>query len=139
MGHPTPKPALTFLWRRAIATSFTSSGQPGCTGFNGLNLFFDGNNSTPGISAFAITNSSDFLANGNATLTLQGAPVTGAGRTSYSSGGAIMVLNSYDWTDMPANSPGDVCQAFWFAPGGGVDYSGSITLEVWPAAALTKS
>jgi hypothetical protein len=27
-----------------------------------------------------------------------------------------MVLNSYDWTDMPANSPGDVCQAFWFAP-----------------------
>jgi hypothetical protein len=41
-----------------------------------------------------------------------------------------MVLNSYDWTDMPANSPGDVCQAFWFAPEGGVDYSGSITLEV---------
>jgi hypothetical protein len=29
-------------------------GQPGAsTGFNGLNLFFDGNNATPGISAFS--------------------------------------------------------------------------------------
>jgi hypothetical protein len=86
-----------------------------------------------------MTNSSDFLANGKATLTLQGAPVTGAGRTSYSSGGVIVALNSYDWTDTPANSPGDVCQAFVFAPGGGADYSGSITLEVWPAAALSPS
>jgi hypothetical protein len=116
-------------------------GQPGCCvplSFNGLNLFFDGNNSTPGISAFGTTNGSGFLPDGNTTLTLQGTSVAGSGSTSYSSGGVVVVLNGYDW-HAPATPPGDVSQAKVFSPGGGPDYFGSFTLQVFPAATLTIS
>lgn len=113
-------------------------GQPGpglITGFNGLNLFFDGNGSTPGISAFGTTNSSGFLPNGGSTFTLQGTPVAGSGRTFYRSGGVLVVLTGYDWKT-PATPPGDVCQAFVFSPGGGPDYVGSFAVQAWQAATL---
>jgi hypothetical protein len=116
-------------------------GQPGpglITGFNGLNLFFDGNNSTPGISVFGATNSSNFRPNSSSTFTLQGTPVTGSGSASYSPSGVIAVLTGYDWST-PATPLGDVCQAFVFSPGGGADYFGSFTLTVWPAASLSLS
>jgi hypothetical protein len=116
-------------------------GQPGpglITGFNGLNLFFDGNNSTPGISVFGATNSSGFVPNGGATLTLQGTSVAGSGTGFHSSGGVVVVLSGYDWA-MPTNL--DVCEAFVFAPAAGdlADYFGSLTLQVYPAAALSLS
>jgi hypothetical protein len=101
-----------------------------------LNLFFDGSNSIPGISVFGATNSSNFLSNGASTLTLQGTSVAGSGRSFYGSGGVIVVLSGYDWNS-PATPPGDVCQAFVFSPGGGPDYFGSFTLQVWPAATLS--
>ena len=118
-------------------------GQPGpgvITGFNGLNLFFNGNNSAAGISVFGATNSSNFLPNSASTLTLQGAPAAGSGRSFYSSGSVIVVQAGYDW-NTPATPPGDVCQAFVFSPalGDGADYFGSLTLQVWPAAALSLS
>lgn len=116
-------------------------GQPGpgiITGFNGLNLFFDGNSSTPGISAVGATNHLGFLSNGNSTLTLQGTSVAGSGRTFYSSGGIVVVLSGYGW-NTPAIPPGDVCQAFVFSPGGGPDYFGSFALQVWRAATLNIS
>ncbi len=116
-------------------------GQPGpglITGFNGLNLFFDGNNSIPGISVFGPTNTAYFLPNLRSTLTLQGAPVAGSGSAAYSSGGIVVVLAGYDWNS-PATPPGDVCQAFVFSPGNEPDYYGSFTLQVWPAASLSLS
>src|ERR1039457_386860 len=116
-------------------------GQPGpgiITGFNGLNLFFDGNNSVPGISAFGMTKGSGFLPNSGSTLTLQGTAVSGAATTSYSSAGVIVVLSGYDW-NTPATPPGDVCQSFVFSPGDVADFFGSFTLQVWPAAALSLS
>ena len=116
-------------------------GQPGpgiITGFNGLNLFFDGNNSVPGISAFGMTKGSGFLPNSGSTLTLQGTAVSGAATTSYSSAGVIVVLSGYDW-NTPATPPGDVCQSFVFSPGDVADFFGSFTLQVWPAAALNLS
>jgi hypothetical protein len=113
-------------------------GQPGCcsTGVNALNLFFDGNNSTPGISAFGAVNTSSFLPNSSSTLTLQAGSVAGSRSTTYSSGGVIVVLSGYGWYT-PATPPGDVCQAMVFSPGGGPDYYGSFTLQVWPEAALS--
>lgn len=140
-GPSDAQAGITVPLETGNSYKFHIFGQPGCckTGFNGLNLFFDGNNSTPGISAFGMTNGASFLPNGNGTLTLQGTSVTGAGRTSYSSDGVIVVLSGYDWNDAPATSPGDVCQAFVFSPGDGADYSGSFTLQVWPAAALSLS
>ena len=109
--------------------------------FNGLNLFFDGNNSTPGISVFGATNSSNFLPNGSSsTLTLQVTPVAGSGRASYSADGVIVVLTGYEF-HTPATPPGDVCQGYTFAaaPGDVADYFGSFTLQVFPAAALSLS
>ena len=116
-------------------------GQPGCcsTGANGLNLFFNGSESTPGISVFGPIDSSSFLPNSSSsTLTLQGASVAGSGTTTYTSGGVIVVLGGYDW-NAPATPPGDVCQAKEFSPGDGADYFGSFTLRVFPAASLSLS
>jgi hypothetical protein len=67
-------------------------------GLNGLNLFFNGDNSTPGISVFGATNSSVFSPDSSSrTRTLAGAPVTGSGTSFYSSGGAVVVLTGYEW------------------------------------------
>src|ERR1039458_1875558 len=94
--------------------TFYIFGQPGpgiITGFNGLNLFFDGNNSVPGISAFGMTKGSGFLPNSGSTLTLQGTAVSGSGTTNYPAGGVLAVLTGYTW-NTPATPPGDVCQPF---------------------------
>lgn len=107
--------------------------------FNGLNLFFDGNNSTPGISVFGPTNSSNFLPDSsNNTLTLQVTPVAGSGRASYSADGVTVVLTGYEF-HTPATPPGNVCQGYIFAPASGnvADYYGSFTLQVFPAASLS--
>jgi len=105
--------------------------------FNGLNLFFDGDNSTPGISVFGSTNSRLFSPDSSSsTRTLAGALVTGSGTANYAAGGVVAVLTGYTW-NAPATPPGDVCQAFTFDPGGGVSFSGSFTLQVFPSAALS--
>lgn len=108
--------------------------------FDGLNLFFDGNNSTPGISVFGAINSSNFRPNSGSTWTLAGASVAGSGTSFYTSGGVIVVLNGYNW-NTPADPPGDVCQSLEFAPAPGnvLSYFGSFNLQVWPAAALSLS
>src|ERR1019366_8716802 len=107
--------------------------------FSGLNLFFDGNGSTPGISVFGPLNTSGFLPNRSSTLSLQASPVPCSGSTFYSSAGVIVVLTGYDWNNS-ATPPGDVCQAFAFSPGsGGPRAFGSFPLQVWPAAALNLS
>ena len=120
--------------------TFYIFGAPGCCAepFNGLNLFFDGNNSTPRISAFEATNSSAFLPDSSSTFTLAAAPVAGSGTTSYRSGDRIVLLTEYYW-HTPSTPPGDVCQPESFTPGGGVSYFGSFTLQVFPAAILSLS
>jgi hypothetical protein len=108
--------------------------------FDGLNLFFDGNNSTPGISVFGAINSSNFRPNSGSTWTLAGAPVAGSGTSFYTSNGVVVVLNAYNW-NTPATPPGDVCQSYEFAPAPAdvLSYFGSFTLRVFPAAALSLS
>jgi hypothetical protein len=108
---------------------------------NGLNLFFDGENSTPGISVFGATNSSQFSPNSSTgTRTLAGGTVTGSGTSFFSTGGAVVVLTGYNW-NAPATPPGDVAQAFAFSAASGdvADFFGSFTLEVFPAATLSLS
>lgn len=114
-------------------------GAPGLsTGYNAVNLFFDGNNSTPGISVYGLTNGRHFRPDGNTTLALSGAAVAGANRAYYISGGTVVVLIGYEW-HTPTTPPGDVCQAYDFAPGGCASFHGYITLHVAPAAALTTT
>jgi hypothetical protein len=106
--------------------------------FNGLNLFFNGNTSAPGISVFGQLNSSSFVPNGSSTLALEDSPVAGSGTTFYNSGAVVAVLTGYDFNS-PATPPGDVCQPLSFTPGGGPDLYGSFTLHVFPAATLSLS
>jgi hypothetical protein len=98
-GPSDPHAGIAIPLAAGSSYKFYIFGQPGCcaTGANGLNLFFDGNNSTPGISAFGAINSTGFVPDGSSTLTLQGAPVAGSGNTTYSSGGVIVVLDGYNW------------------------------------------
>ena len=112
----------------------------GTFSFVGLNLFFDGNNSAPGISVFGAVNSPNFAPSASTSLTLQGTSVAGAGSASYSSGGVVVVLSGFDW-NTAATPPGDVCQGLAFTPlpGDVADFFGSFTLQVWPAAALSLS
>jgi hypothetical protein len=108
--------------------------------FNGLNLFFDGNDSTPGISVFAPLNSPIFSPDSSSTLTLHNTSVPGSGKSFYSADGAIVVLTGYD-LHTPATPPGNVCQGYTFAPAPGsvADYFGSFTLQVWRPATLSLS
>jgi hypothetical protein len=123
--------------------TFYSFGQGPCCSSSlsaGLNLFFDGNSSIPGISVFGALNSRSFLPNSSSTLTLEGNAVAGSGTTFYSSAGVIVVLNGYDWMT-PATPPGDVCQSYSFTPAseGVLSAFGSFTLQVWSAATLNLS
>jgi hypothetical protein len=119
---------------------FFASG-PCCTSsqsFNALNLFFNSNSSTPGISAFGALNNPNFLPNSNTTITLEAAPVAGSGTSFYNSGSVIVVLGEYV-ADEPATPPGNVAQPFEFSPGDSLSFFGSFSLQVWPAAALSLS
>ena len=108
--------------------------------FSGLNLFFDGDASTPGISVFGPLSSSIFRPNSSSTLSLQGNPAPGSGKSFYSSAGVVVVLTGYDW-NASGTPPGDVCQEFAFSPAAGDVPSdfGSFTLRVFPAASLSLS
>jgi hypothetical protein len=107
---------------------------------SGLNLFFDGNGSAPGISVFGPVNTSSFRPDDSSTLSLAGNPVAGSGSTFYSSAGAVVVLIGFNW-NASGTPPGDVCQEFAFSPAAGdvASASGSFTLQVYPAAALSLS
>ena len=105
--------------------------------FSGLNLFFDGDGSTPGISVFGALGRSSFVPDSGSTLTLQGTPVAGSGSGFYRAGDVVVVLTGYDWNNS-ATPPGDVCQPFVFSPGsGGPSPFGSFSLRVFPAAELS--
>jgi hypothetical protein len=119
---------------------FFASG-PCCTSsesFTALNLFFNGNSSTPGISVFGALNNLSFLPDSNTTITLEAAPVAGSGTSFYNSGSVIVVLGGYDANE-PATPPGNVAQPFEFSPGDSLSFFGSFSLQVWPAAALSLS
>lgn len=108
--------------------------------FSGLNLFFDGNSSNPGISVFGPVNGSGFRPDNSGTLSLEGNPTPGSGSAFYSSAGFVVVLTGFDW-NASTNPPGNVCQEFAFTPAAGDILSayGSFTLQVYPAAALGLS
>ena len=102
----------------------------------GLNLFFNGDNSKPGISVFAPIDSGQFAPNSSMTFQLNVAPVAGAGTTSYMSGGLVVVMDSYNWKT-PSSATGDKAQATFFSAGDGADFRGAFTLRVLPAASLS--
>jgi hypothetical protein len=138
-GPSDAQAGISIPLRAGSSYKYYIFGQP-LTGFsfNGLNLFFDGNNSTPRISVFGAINTPNFLPNSSSTLTLQGTSMAGSGRSFYSSGGVTVVLTGYEW-NVPATPPGDVCQAYVFAPGSGPDFFGSFTLQIFPSASLSLS
>ncbi len=128
-------------------TMVGGSGAP--QAYFGINLFFNGNEVNPGISAFAPvqTNSTipSFAANGNAsTFILSGAAlVSGANSLTFQDANMVVTLTSYRWvnpsvynvdrTSAPFGSKGTVGQD------GVPDWVGQITLNVVPVPEPTTS
>lgn len=115
--------------------TFSLHGEPGiATGFAALNLFFDGNNATPGISVFAPTKTTTgsnpaVAADSAGTLALNGAVVPGAGTLSFSDGTVDVTLTSYQWS-IPSVLGVDRVAAFSATPSGVNDFTGQFTLVV---------
>jgi hypothetical protein len=112
--------------------TFIFRAQPGLLtpGQFGLNLFFNGNTSTPGISALVTAESSSFAANG-APLTprLDGLPiVAGANSLVFVDGDFRISLTALS----ESRTGGNQVAAYSNAPGlvGGNDYVGGFTLTV---------
>ncbi len=138
-GPSDDQAGISIALQAGDSRKFYLFGQPGSsTGFNGLNLFFDGNNTIPGISAFGPTNGSSFSPNGASTYTLAAMSIVGSDTTFYTSHGVTAVLTGYGW-NAPRDTSPDVCQAYVFSPGDGADFFGSFTLQVFPAAPLVVS
>jgi hypothetical protein len=107
--------------------------QPGLLDPNqfGLNLFFNGNSSTPGISALVTAGGSTFGPNG-ATFThqLDGSLVSGANSLVFVDGPMSITMTALS----QARAGGNTVGAYTSTPGliGGNDYTGSFTLVVTP-------
>jgi hypothetical protein len=103
----------------------------------GINLYFDGDVTSPGISAVAPLDLSAvtdpaFAANGSAsTIGLSGAPVAGAGTLSFVSGGNAVSLTAFRWS-APQVEGVDAVSAYARNPDGDLDMVGSFTLHVEP-------
>jgi hypothetical protein len=108
--------------------------------YNGLNLFFDGEETTPGISVFGALNSPSFRPDSGTTNSLQNSRVPGSGSSAYSADGVVVVLTAFEY-HTSATPPGNVCQGYTFAPApeNVADYYGSFTLQVFQAASLGLS
>lgn len=112
-------------------------GEPGAdVGRFGLNLFFGGNNSNPGISVFAASDQPpsppfpNFSPNNSAsTLALDSTVVPGAGTLSFTSGSSTVTLTDYRWS-VPSVQNLDRVQAFAIGANGANDFVGSFTLQV---------
>ncbi len=118
--------------------TFAQEGASTTFSYSAMNLFFDGNNSTPAISVYGALNNSAFAADSANTLTLQGTNVPGSGATAASVDGVVVALTAYTW-NKPAVPPGNVCQSFSFTPGSTPNYFGSFTLKVFPEAPLDSA
>jgi hypothetical protein len=93
----------------------------------GVNLFFNGDDLTPRISATVLLSGSTSAVNSStATRSLTGAIVPAAGRTTFVDGGLAVTLQGFsDFASLT-----DTVQAFDNTSGGGPDFTGFITLSV---------
>jgi hypothetical protein len=102
--------------------------------FYGLNLFFNADNTNPGISVFAGLNTGSpppFAADSAATRALDGSSIAGSGSLSFTADGFMATLTDYRWT-APGVIPFDRVSTFDSSPGEGQDFIGSFTLQVSP-------
>jgi PEP-CTERM motif-containing protein len=101
----------------------------------GLNLFFNGNNSTPGISVFAALRTSStqpsFAANGGLTRTEAFGFVPGANTLTFADGPITVTLTDYFFSS-PSQLGFDVVSPFNNIPDGFNDFGGQFTVTVTP-------
>jgi hypothetical protein len=138
-GPSDSQAAISVPLEAARAYTFYMFGASnGLFNFGGLNLFFEGDNSTPGISVFGPVNSLAFAPNASSTYTLAVTPVNGASTVTHSAAGVVVALTEYNW-NTPATPPGNVCQPYSFTQGAQGCFFGSFSLRVFPAADLALS
>jgi hypothetical protein len=140
-GPGNPQVDISIPLNPGTYTYTMFAGQPENNPYFGLNLFFGGNTTTAGISAFgpvqtnAVPPFPPLTANGNAsTYSLIGTTIPGANSLSYLDGNTLITLTSYAWMTPPVNSL-DRISALPGDPGhvgsdGILDSVGQFTLEV---------
>jgi hypothetical protein len=117
--------------------TFALFGNPGgAIANNGINLFFNGANASPGLSAFAPLQSAgnpnpgfSVIPPGRSTLTLGGAGVGSSGSLGFDDGSTTVTLTDFQWAT-PAFLGLDRVSSNDNTPGGGNDFVGSISLSV---------
>jgi hypothetical protein len=107
--------------------------------YYGLNLFFDGDNTNPGISAFAQANTDPADAPAYPAISANGAANTpdllnnggqsGANTLVYNDGSVIVTLTDYWFSNANVRSENRV-QAFDETAGGGLDLTGAFAVTV---------
>jgi hypothetical protein len=117
--------------------TFTLHGDPVLIhAFHGLNLFFNGDNTNPGISVFAATQTLStpppIFADSSTTFTLDGQLVPGAATLSFVDGTTTATLTSYSWA-VPSVYSTDRVSPFSAFPNGTNDFVGQFTLSVTTA------
>jgi len=106
------------------------------TGYFGLNLFFNSNDTSPGISAYTPTNFAaappypPFLVNSNpSSVTLQITNTSAAGTLAYSDGSFVATLSNFRYS-FPTAYNLDRVSPFNNVPNGSNDFVGEFTLTV---------
>lgn len=108
--------------------------------FYGINLFFNGNNTTPRISAFTAINTPAGVPNGGTTLANSGGatPVPGANTLTFTDpSGAMVVLTAFNYASsrvagLPTDYPEDLVGQFSLGANGTPDNYVDFTLSVVP-------
>ncbi len=110
--------------------TFNIFAEPGSGSSFGLNLFFNGNDNTPGISVFAPVNTSGFGPNPGTTRQLNGVTVAGANTNTFVDGSTTVVLGGFNVVSPVAGVSPDLVDAYNNVPNGNPDFTGSFTLRV---------
>ncbi len=131
----TTDSTLNFALTPGTYTFGIYGSQGASTGFQGLNLFFDGQAATPGISVKANTltslaDTSNFSANGGTTtLDYNDNFVPGANTLSFVDGATTIQLTAFFWATPDVNNM-DRVSPFTATPDQQTDFVGSYTLKV---------
>jgi len=139
-------PTLTFALTPGIYTFGIYGSNSQNYDFRGMNLFFDGQTTTPGISVKANTlvsasDTSVFTANGGNTLALSGTSfigTPGANSLTFLDGAFTIQLTAFSWTKPSVNNI-DRVSTYAATPDGTPDFVGSYTLKVTNASPIPEA
>ena len=139
LGDPfvnAPDASINILLTNGIHTLTLHGGSTALNSAFGLNLFFDGDQTNPGISVWALrkdTLATDppFMTTSGSTFTEDVSPIPGAGTLSVVVGSQTITLTDFWWA-APTVHDVDEVGSGQTNPDGNADFVGRVTLVVTP-------